>query len=152
MVGETGSGKTTFAKLLTRMMDPVEGRVLVDGVDLRELSFASLRSRVVMVPQDGFLFEGSIADNVRLGRPAATDDEIELAMVELGLVDWLDGLPHRLRDRRRAARGADVGGGAAAGGARAGLRRRPGPARPGRSNLGGGPGDRGPDRRARWRG
>ncbi|HEX7187075.1 MAG TPA: ABC transporter ATP-binding protein [Actinomycetes bacterium] len=96
VVGETGSGKTTFAKLLTRMMDPVEGRVLVDGVDLRELSFASLRSRVVMVPQDGFLFEGSIADNVRLGRPAATDDEIELAMVELGLVDWLDGLPHRL--------------------------------------------------------
>jgi ATP-binding cassette, subfamily B, bacterial len=50
----------------------------------------------VMVPQDGVLFEGSIADNVRLGRPAATDDEIELAMVELGLVDWLDGLPHRL--------------------------------------------------------
>jgi putative ABC transport system ATP-binding protein len=96
VVGETGSGKTTFAKLLTRLMDPPEGRVLIDGVDLRELSFGSLRSRIVMVPQDGFLFEGSIADNVRFGRPGATEGEIELALTELGLTDWLDGLPHRL--------------------------------------------------------
>jgi putative ABC transport system ATP-binding protein len=96
VVGETGSGKTTFAKLLTRLMDPAAGRVLVDGLDLRELSFASLRARVVMVPQDGFLFEGSIADNVRYGRPGASDDEVELALTELGLIDWLDGLPHRL--------------------------------------------------------
>lgn len=96
VVGETGSGKTTFAKLLTRLMDPTAGRVLVDGVDLRELSFASLRARIVMVPQDGFLFEGSIADNVRFGRPGVTDAEIELALTELGLLDWLDGLPHRL--------------------------------------------------------
>ena len=96
VVGETGSGKTTFAKLLTRLMDPVEGRVLVDDVDLREISFESLRARIVMVPQDGFLFEGTIADNVRFGRPVATDDEIELALTELGLLDWLDGLPHRL--------------------------------------------------------
>jgi putative ABC transport system ATP-binding protein len=96
VVGETGSGKTTFAKLLTRLMDPAEGRVLIDGVDLRELSFGSLRSRIVMVPQDGFLFEGSIADNVRFGRPGATEGEIELALTELGLTDWLDGLPHRL--------------------------------------------------------
>jgi putative ABC transport system ATP-binding protein len=77
-------------------MDPAEGRVLVDGVDLRELTFASLRERVVMVPQDGFLFEGSIADNVRYGRPAASDADIELALTELGLLEWLDGLPHRL--------------------------------------------------------
>jgi putative ABC transport system ATP-binding protein len=70
--------------------------VLIDGVDLRELSFGSLRSRIVMVPQDGFLFEGSIADNVRFGRPGATEGEIELALTELGLTDWLDGLPHRL--------------------------------------------------------
>jgi ATP-binding cassette subfamily B protein len=96
VVGETGSGKTTFAKLLTRLMDPAGGRVLVDGVDLRELSFASLRARIVMVPQDGFLFEGSIADNVRFGRPDATDAEVELALTELGLLDWLDGLPHGL--------------------------------------------------------
>lgn len=96
VVGETGSGKTTFAKLLTRLMDPAAGRILVDGVDLRELSFASLRSRIVMVPQDGFLFEGSIADNVRLGRPAAGDADIVLALTELGLLDWLDALPHGL--------------------------------------------------------
>ncbi|MBA2768349.1 MAG: ABC transporter ATP-binding protein [Sporichthyaceae bacterium] len=96
IVGETGSGKTTFAKLLTRLMDPVRGRVLVDGVDLRELSFASLRSRIVMVPQDGFLFEGSIAENVRLGRPAASNADIELALTELGLLDWLGNLPHGL--------------------------------------------------------
>jgi len=97
VVGETGSGKTTFAKLLTRLMDPAQGRVLVDGVDLRELSFASLRARIVMVPQDGFLFEGSIVDNIRFGRPGVTDAEIELSLTELGLLDWLDGLPHRLR-------------------------------------------------------
>ena len=97
VVGETGSGKTTFAKLLTRLMDPVEGRILVDGVDLRAVSFASLRSRIVMVPQDGFLFEGTIADNVRLGRPSASDADIELALTELGLLDWLETLPHRLR-------------------------------------------------------
>jgi putative ABC transport system ATP-binding protein len=96
VVGETGSGKTTFAKLLTRLMDPVEGRVLIDDVDLRELAFASLRSRIVMVPQDGFLFEGSIGDNIRFGQPSADDDDIELALTELGLLDWLDGLPHRL--------------------------------------------------------
>jgi ATP-binding cassette, subfamily B, bacterial len=96
VVGETGSGKTTFAKLLTRLMDPVEGAVLVDGVDLRSVRFGSLRERIVMVPQDGFLFEGTIADNVRFGRPAASDAEIELALTELGLLDWLAGLPHGL--------------------------------------------------------
>ncbi|MET7459890.1 ABC transporter ATP-binding protein [Nonomuraea sp. NPDC005501] len=93
VVGETGSGKTTFAKLLTRLMDPVSGRVTVDGHDLREVRFSSLRERIVMVPQDGFLFDGTLEDNVRYGRPGATREEIELAMTELGLADWVEGLP-----------------------------------------------------------
>jgi putative ABC transport system ATP-binding protein len=93
VVGETGSGKTTFAKLLTRLMDPTKGRVLLSGVPLDELSFASLRSRVVMVPQDGFLFDASVADNVRYGRLDATDAEIDRAFVELGLADWVAQLP-----------------------------------------------------------
>lgn len=97
IVGETGSGKTTFAKLVTRLMDPVEGRVLLGSdpagwVPLDEVAFASLRSRVVMVPQDGFLFDATVADNVRYGRPGMTDREIEVAFEELGLGSWVEGL------------------------------------------------------------
>lgn len=96
VVGETGSGKTTFAKLLTRLMDPVAGTVLVDEVDLREIRFVSLRERIVLVPQDGYLWDATLAENVRYGRPDASNDEIDLALTELGLADWLDGLPHGL--------------------------------------------------------
>jgi ATP-binding cassette, subfamily B, bacterial len=96
VVGETGSGKTTFAKLLTRLMDPTAGRICVDGADLRTVRFSSLRDRIVMVPQDGYLWDTTLADNIRYGRPDATDEQIELALTELGLVDWLDGLPHGL--------------------------------------------------------
>ncbi|WP_084956566.1 ABC transporter ATP-binding protein [Thermoactinospora rubra] len=99
VVGETGSGKTTFAKLLTRLMDPVSGRVTVDGVDLRRVCFSSLRERIVMVPQDGFLFDGTLADNIRYGKPGATDEEITLALTELGLADWLEGLPDGLETK-----------------------------------------------------
>ncbi|MCW2599032.1 MAG: transporter related protein [Frankiales bacterium] len=103
VVGETGSGKTTFAKLLTRLMDPTRGRVLLSGVPLDEVRFASLRSRVVMVPQDGFLFDTTIADNVRYGREDASDADILLAFTELGLVDWLaalaDGLQTHVGER-----------------------------------------------------
>jgi putative ABC transport system ATP-binding protein len=99
VVGETGSGKTTFAKLLTRLMDPASGRVTVDGEDLRTVRFSSLRERIVMVPQDGFLFDGTLAENIRFGRPSATDEEIRLALTELGLADWLEGLPSDLSTR-----------------------------------------------------
>lgn len=99
VVGETGSGKTTFAKLLTRLMDPVSGRITVDGHDLRTVRFSSLRRRIVMVPQDGFLFDGTLAENIAFGRPSATEEEIRLAMTELGLTDWLEGLPENLSTR-----------------------------------------------------
>jgi ABC-type multidrug transport system fused ATPase/permease subunit len=92
VVGETGSGKTTFAKLLTRLMDPSSGSVVLSGVALTDVRFASLRRRVVMVPQDGFLFDASIADNVRFARPDLGDDDLYLAFAELGLADWVDGL------------------------------------------------------------
>jgi len=93
IVGETGSGKTTFAKLLTRLMDPARGRVLLSGMALPTVRFASLRERVVMVPQDGFLFDASVADNVRYGRPDVVEEDLRLAFTELGLDDWLAGLP-----------------------------------------------------------
>jgi ATP-binding cassette, subfamily B, bacterial len=93
VVGETGSGKTTFAKLLTRLMDPVLGEIEVGGVELRRLRFGSLRDRVVMVPQDGTLFAGTIADNVRTGDPTADDAAVRRAFVELGLADWIADLP-----------------------------------------------------------
>jgi len=99
IVGETGSGKTTFAKLVTRLMDPVEGQVLLGSDDagwvpLSDVVFDSLRARVVMVPQDGFLFDATVADNVRYGRPGITDADVSAAFDDLGLTDWVTGLPH----------------------------------------------------------
>ena len=96
VVGETGSGKTTFAKLLTRLMDPTSGAVLLDGVNAREISFSSLRERVVLVPQDGYLFDSSLAENVRFGRPEVTDAQLLDAFADLGLTDWLESLPDGL--------------------------------------------------------
>lgn len=96
VVGQTGSGKTTLAKLLTRLMDPAEGAVRLDGVDLRTVRFSSLRQRVVLVPQEGFLFDGDLASNMRFGKPEATDEDLHLAVTELGLNAWVDGLAHGL--------------------------------------------------------
>ena len=96
IVGETGSGKSTLAKLLTRLMDPTEGQVRLDGVDVRRVRFSSLRERVVLVPQEGFLFDASLLDNIRFGRPDATDEDVRLALTELGLDGWLRGLPRGL--------------------------------------------------------
>jgi ABC-type multidrug transport system fused ATPase/permease subunit len=80
-------------------MDPTAGRVLLSGVPLAEVRFASLRRRVVMVPQDGFLFDATVADNIRFGRPGISDDELFLALAELGLVDWVDGLADGVHTR-----------------------------------------------------
>ena len=96
VVGETGSGKTTFAKLLTRLMDPTQGTVTIGGVDLRSVRFESLRDRVVMVPQEGILFRGTIEDNVRMGSPAANRQELWKAFSKLGLEGWLSELDRGL--------------------------------------------------------
>ncbi|MEV4362644.1 ABC transporter ATP-binding protein [Nonomuraea sp. NPDC049625] len=93
VVGETGSGKSTFVKVLARLIEPTHGRVLLSGVDARNIGSDALNNRVLMVPQDGFLFDTSIAENVRYARPNAIDDEIAVAFAELGLKDWLESLP-----------------------------------------------------------
>jgi len=92
VVGETGSGKTTFAKLATRLMDASEGEVLLGGVDVTRVRFSSLRRRVVMVPQDGMLFRGTILENVQMGKPGADRAEVQRAFVGLGLTGWLSEL------------------------------------------------------------
>ena len=93
IVGETGSGKTTFAKLLTRLMDPTKGVVRLGAADISEVSFDELRGHVVMVPQEGFLFDSSLADNLRYGRTDARDSELIDAIGELELGDWFATLP-----------------------------------------------------------
>ncbi len=110
VVGETGSGKTTFAKLLTRLMDPTKGTVRLDGVDIRKVEFASLRRRVVLVPQEGFLFDATLLANARYGDLDASRERVHQAAVELGLGDWLDALPHGL-DTRVGQRGESLSAG-----------------------------------------
>lgn len=96
VVGETGSGKTTFAKLLVRLMDPTSGSISIGGVPAEKIRLAELRSRVAFVPQEGFLFDDTIANNVRYGRVDATDVEVWTAFHELGLGEWVQGLPDGL--------------------------------------------------------
>ena len=96
VVGETGSGKTTCARLLTRLADPTEGVVRVGGVDLREVDPDARRAAIRMVPQDGFLFDVSIRDNIAYGRGGTTAAEVERAIDVLGLRGWIETLPDRL--------------------------------------------------------
>ncbi|MFI9051093.1 ABC transporter ATP-binding protein [Streptomyces sp. NPDC053427] len=93
VVGATGAGKSTLAKLLARFYDPTEGRILLDGVDLRDLSGAELRRGVVMVTQEAFLFSGTVADNIAIGRPEATREEMEHAAKAIGAHDFITALP-----------------------------------------------------------
>jgi ABC-type multidrug transport system fused ATPase/permease subunit len=93
LVGTTGAGKTTLAKLATRFYDPVAGRVLLDGVDLRDLSDETLHRAVVMVTQENYLFSGSIADNIRFGRPRAGIEEVVEAATALGADGFIRELP-----------------------------------------------------------
>ncbi|MFD3590943.1 ABC transporter ATP-binding protein [Streptomyces sp. NPDC058683] len=93
VVGTTGAGKSTLAKLLARFYDPTEGQVLLDGVDLRELTVPALRRGVVMVTQEAFLFSGTVAENIAIGRPDATREEIEQAAKAIGAHEFIAALP-----------------------------------------------------------
>ncbi len=96
LVGATGAGKSTLAKLLTRQYDPRDGRIELGGVDLRDATLDSLRHRIVMLPQEGHLFSGSIADNVRLAQPDASDDAVRSALDRIGALERFDALPDGL--------------------------------------------------------
>ncbi len=103
LVGPTGAGKSTLAKLMARLYDPTEGTVSFGGVDLRLATMSSLRDRVVVVPQEGFLFSGTIRDNLSVARPSATDDEIRRSLTAIGVLDHFmafpDGLDTEVRER-----------------------------------------------------
>lgn len=96
IVGETGSGKTTFAKLLSRLSDPSEGSLWVGGVPLPDVDPASRAERIRMVPQDGFVFDASLGENIAMGRPGATLDDVRSSIDELGLGEWVAGMPRGL--------------------------------------------------------
>ena len=93
LVGTTGAGKSTIAKLVARFYDPTAGEVLLDEINLREVSSSELRSKVVMVTQEAYLFSGSVADNIALGKPDATPEEIEAAAKAVGAHDFIMELP-----------------------------------------------------------
>jgi ATP-binding cassette subfamily B protein len=102
LVGETGAGKSTLAKLVARFYDPQRGRIAIDGIDVRELDSTALRSRLGIVPQEGFLFSGTIADNVAFGRPGAARDEVVGALRAVGgeaLLDLPNGLGTEVGER-----------------------------------------------------
>ncbi|MBR7835078.1 ABC transporter ATP-binding protein [Actinospica durhamensis] len=93
LVGATGAGKSTLARLMCRFYDPIQGAVRLDGIDLRELRDRDLRKGVIMVTQENFLFSGSVADNIRFGRPEATDEQVEQAARAIGAHEFIARLP-----------------------------------------------------------
>ncbi|MGA9277930.1 ABC transporter ATP-binding protein [Ilumatobacter sp.] len=103
LVGPTGAGKSTVAKLMARLYDPTSGTISFGGIDLRDATLHSLRHRVVVVPQEGFLFGGSIADNVRIARAGATDEELRAALSAIGALErfesFEDGIDTEVRER-----------------------------------------------------
>ncbi|HEV2477217.1 MAG TPA: ABC transporter ATP-binding protein, partial [Candidatus Dormibacteraeota bacterium] len=94
LVGETGAGKTTIARLISRFYDPTEGRVTLDGIDLRSVSVADLRRAVVMVTQESFLFSGTVGENILFGRPDASRSEMEEAARAIGAHDFISSMPN----------------------------------------------------------
>jgi ABC-type multidrug transport system fused ATPase/permease subunit len=110
LVGATGAGKSTFAKLVARFYDPTDGRVLVDGHDLRTVRAESLRSQMGIVPQEAFLFSGTVGDNIAFGRPDATAEDIETAARAVGAWDFITALPDGL-DTEVGERGAQLSAG-----------------------------------------
>jgi len=110
LVGPTGAGKSTLAKLMARLYDPASGCVRFGGVDLRAVDEPTLRARIVVIPQEGFLFGGTIRDNLRLSAPDADDARLRRALDELGLTRRFDRFPDGL-DTRVEARGANFSAG-----------------------------------------
>jgi len=110
VVGETGSGKTTFAKLLTRLMDPTAGVVRLGETDISRVSFDDLRQHVLMVPQEGFLFDATLRDNLLYGKKDATEAELLDVFDRLGLSDWYASLPRGL-DTQVGQRGESLSAG-----------------------------------------
>jgi len=101
LVGPTGAGKSTVAKLMARFYDPVDGSVTYGGTDLRNVTFSSLRQRIAVVPQEGFLFHGTVLDNVRLGRDGATDEEVRHALLTIGSLERFEAFPDGLHTEVR---------------------------------------------------
>jgi ABC-type multidrug transport system fused ATPase/permease subunit len=110
LVGATGAGKSTMAKLVARFYDPTDGRVLVDGRDLREITSHSLRSQMGIVPQEAFLFSGTIAENIAFGRPDADERQIHSAAAAVGAEEFIAGLP-RGYETEVGERGAQLSAG-----------------------------------------